>query len=330
MKIIFNFILIIGCFSVVFLSVLIFFYLNGGLMDMVYATVLWPFNYYKQVNVVPYGFGLREFLWQYFENSLSPLPSGLAISLSSIIIFPYIVIFLLPFIVTGLCFFCIKNKSYRASVFNVTTVPYWVVGTGLWLSEAHRPDIYHLVWGSPIILILCYLLMNVIFANRKKVLTFTFGIILISSFTLGMFNLLKSSSARERIISRRGIFYSYEGDEALTFLHQKVKEGEYVFIYPYHPMYYFLANVKNPTKYNNLIYNYHTNFQFKEAINALEEKNVKYILWDTVAEGRNLMLWFPHYKHPEEDALIMEPYITKRYKLIDMRNGFRIMERKQN
>lgn len=330
MKLKFNVALTIGCFSAVFLSVLFFFYLNNGLMDMVYSTIVWPLNYYNKVNVVPYGFGLREFLLQYFENSLSPLPSGLAISLSSILIFPYIFIFLLPFIVTGLCFFCIKNKSYRASVFNVTTIPYWVFGTGLWVSEAHRPDIYHLVWGSPIIFMLFYLMLSVLFNNRKHILTFVFGIIIISSFTLGMFNLLKSSSAREKIISRRGVYYSFERDDALSFLQQNVKEGESVFIYPYHPMYYFLANVKNPTKYNNLIYNYHTNFQFKEAVNALEKSKVKYILWDTVAEGSNLILWFPHYKHPENDLLIMEQYITNKYKFISTRNGFRIMERKQN
>jgi len=329
-KILLNLILIIGSFSAVILTVLAFFYLNSGLSEMVYATIIWPLNYYKQVNVVPYGFGLREFLWKYYENSLSPLSSGIAVFLSSILIFPYIFIFLLPIVVTSLCVFCIKNKSHRASVFNVTTIPFWVVGIGLWLSEVHRPDIYHLVWGSPIIFLLFYLLLNVLFKNRKHILTVMFGTILICSFTLGMFNLLKSSSAKEKIISRRGIYSSFERDDALAFLQQKVKEREYVFVYPYHPMYYFLANVKNPTKYNNLIYNYHTELQFQEAVNTLEKKKVKYILWDTVAQGRNLTIWFPHYRHPENDSLIMEQYIKNKYKLIYIRNGLRIMERKQN
>jgi hypothetical protein len=330
MKILFNLFLILGCYSAVIITVFIFFYINGGLNDMVYDTVLWPFNFYKQVNIVPYGFGLREFLWKYYEKSLSPLPSGLAISISSsILIFPYLLIFLLPFIVIGLCFFCIKNKFYRTRVFNVTTIPYWVVGIALWLSEAHRPDIYHLVWGSPIIFILFYLIMNVIFANRKNILTFTFGVLLITSFTLGMFNLLQSSTAREKIVSRRGSFYSYAKDGALDFLLRKTKEGEYVFIYPYNPMYYFLADVKNPTRYNNLIYNYHNTGQFEESIAALEQKKVQYILWDTVVAGWNLRRWFPHYKHPEKGSLIMERYIRNNYNLVDMRNGFRIMERKQ-
>ena len=93
-------------------------------------------------------------------------------------------------------------------------------------------------------------------------------------------------------------------------------------------MYYFLAEVKNPTRYNNLIYKYHTELQFKEAVETLEKKNVRYILWDTVVEGANLTKWFPRYKHPIGESLIMEKYITESYRLIDIKNGFRIMERK--
>ena len=322
--------LMVGCFSVLVLSVLFFFYINNGLNDMVFSTILWPWNNYNSINVVPYGFGLREFVWQYFQHSLSPLPSGTVTFLSSILIFPYVLVFLLPFLMIGLCFICIKDKTYRKNAFNASTFPYWVVGIGLWFSEAHRPDIYHLVWGSPVIFLLFYFLMNVVFANRKHFLTATFGIILISSFALGMFHLLKASTAREKIDSRRGTYYSYERDRALEFLLRKTKEGEYVFIYPYYPMYYFLADVKNPTRYNNLIYDYHTNSQFQESINALGQKKVKYVFWDTIAEGRNLMRWFPHYKHPEKDSLVMEQYIINNYSLVDVKNGFRIMERKQN
>jgi len=198
---------------------------------------------------------------------------------------------------------------------------------GLWISEAHRPDIYHLVWGSPVLFTLLYLLLNVLLRNRKTILTVTFGTIIICSFTLGMFNLLKSSTASERTISRRGTFYSFGRDDALAFLHQEIKAGEYVFVYPYDPMYYFLAEVKNPTRYNNLIYRYHTELQFEEAIESLENKNVRYILWDTVKEGDNLVRWFPGYKHPNEESLIMERYITGKYNPIGIKNGFRIMKR---
>jgi 4-amino-4-deoxy-L-arabinose transferase-like glycosyltransferase len=328
LKIISHAVLLIGSYFAVISLVAIYFYFNDGLADLIHATILWPLNYYKQVNVVPYGFGLYKFIWQYFHNSLSPLPPGVSTSLSGVLVFSYVLISILPFLVLFICLLCVNNLSLRSRMFNLDTVPYWIVGFGLWISEAHRPDIYHLVWGSTVLFILLYLLLNVLLKNRKTIIAVTFGVIIICSFTLGIFNLLKSSTASERTISRRGTFYSFGRDDALAFLHKEVRAGEYVFIYPYGPMYYFLANVKNPTRYNNLIYTYHTKLQFKEAIDALEKKKVRYVLWDTVVEGANLTRWFPHYKHPKEESLLMERYITERYRLIDIRNGFRIMERK--
>ncbi len=327
-KIIGHAILLIGSYLAVISIVLIYFYLNDGLADMIHDTILWPLNYYKQVNVVPYGFGLRKFIRQYFQSSLSPLSSGFTNSLSAVLLFSYVLISLLPFLILFPCLLCLNNLSLRSSLFNLETTPYWAVGMGLWVSESHRPDIYHLVWGSPVLFILLYLLVNVLLRNRKTILTVTFGLIIICSFTLGMFNLLKSSTASERTISRRGTFYSFGRDDALAFLNKETSAGEYVFIYPYGPMYYFLADVKNPTRFNNLIYKYHTDLQFEEAVDALDKKNVRYILWDTVVEGDNLIRWFPNYKHPKEESLIMEKYITERYRLIGIKNRFRIMERK--
>jgi hypothetical protein len=320
-------ILFIGSYLAVISFVYIYFYLNDGLADMVYDTILWPLNYYNQVNVVPYGFGLYKFVWQYFQNSLSPLSSGFSSSLSVVLSFSYVLISLLPFLVLFPCLLCVNNRSLGSTLFDLETTPYWTVGIGLWVSEAHRPDIYHLVWGSPVLFILFYLLMNVLLRNRKTILTVTFGMIIICSFTLGMFNLLKSSTASERTISRRGTFYSFGRDDALAFLNQNTRAGENVFIYPYDPIYYFLADVNNPTRFNNLIYKYHTKLQFEEAIEALEKKSVRYILWDSEKEGNNLIRWFPGYQHPKDEFLIMERYITERYRLIDIKNGFRIMER---
>jgi hypothetical protein len=326
-KIMSHIILFVGSYLAVISIVLIYFYVNDGLADLIYSTILFPINYYEQVNMVPYGFGLNKFIWQYFQNSLSPLPSAFTISLSAVLVFSYALIYLLPFLVLFPCYLCLNNRDLRSNLFNLETTPYWTVGMGLWISEAHRPDIYHLVWGSPVLFTLLYLLLNVLLRNRKTILTVTFGTIIICSFTLGMFNLLKSSTASERTISRRGTFYSFGRDDALAFLHQEIKAGEYVFVYPYDPMYYFLAEVKNPTRYNNLIYRYHTELQFEEAIESLENKNVRYILWDTVKEGDNLVRWFPGYKHPNEESLIMERYITGKYNPIGIKNGFRIMKR---
>jgi len=109
----------------------------------------------------------------------------------------------------------------------------------------------------------------------------------------------------------------------------KSKRGEYVFVYPYYPMYYFLAGIRNPTEYSILMYNINTEAQFHKAISDLDRKKVRYILWDTYVEGQNLKTWFPQYEHPSRNNLEIERYIETHYEVQEIRNGFKIMQRRE-
>lgn len=318
-----------SCFLIVAISTIVLFYLHGGLGDFLHDTIIWPLHNYEGINHVPYGFGISTFLWRYFSLSLSLLPSGQADFLSSLLIFPYVLIVVLPFIVAGLFAFCATDASYRSKVLNASTVPYVVFGTGLWLSESHRPDMFHLVYGSGIAVILLFFLANLLLQKRRLLRTIVLAIMLVSLLTSGIFNLAKASSAVSKTASRRGVLFSNYTDEALNFLDNTLNEGDYVFIYPCYPMYYFLANLRNPTRYNSLFYGYNTKKQFKEAIKSLEQKKPEYILLDSIVEGRRLVRWFPYYKHPNGKDLVMEQYIMNKYKLIGTKNGFRIMKRKR-
>src|SRR6202022_3831869 len=94
------------------------------------------------------------------------------------------------------------------------------------------------------------------------------------------------------------------------------------------PMYYFLSGTVNPTPFSILMYHINTDDQFREAISALEDKRVKYVLWDTVVDGQNLKQWFPLYQHPSREKQLMEPYFAEHYSLAGNKNGFRLLERK--
>jgi hypothetical protein len=116
-------------------------------------------------------------------------------------------------------------------------------------------------------------------------------------------------------------------DAALRFLSTAIKEREFVFIYPYCPIYYYLANLSNPTRYSVLLYGYNTPAQFDEVIRNLEEKRVRYVL-DAAGYGDDPRRWFPAYRQPAADKLELEQYISQHYEVTTASNGFRLLQRR--
>jgi hypothetical protein len=94
-------------------------------------------------------------------------------------------------------------------------------------------------------------------------------------------------------------------------------------------MYYFLADLRNPTRFSILLHNYNSDSQFDEVINDLRQRRVKYILWDTIVDGKNLTTWFPDYKQPGEEHLQLERFLQSHYEQKAIQNGFRILQRKE-
>src|SRR5262249_34548074 len=122
-----------------------YFWARGGLSDLIYATFVWPLKNYMGVGHVSYGFGFADSF-----RRIASLHPAAALLLS----IPFLVVLLLPLIVV------ILGLHLRFSSFNARTLPFWLVGWALWISEAHRPDIYHLVLGSPVLLVLGFSLMH--------------------------------------------------------------------------------------------------------------------------------------------------------------------------
>ena len=193
----------------------------------------------------------------------------------------------------------------------------------------HRKDISHIIYGSPLFLVIFYFIWNISFEKLRMIRLLGMSLLMISLTFFGAINISIASSADYKIVTRRGTVHTHRNDDALSFLHDQVKAGEYVFIYPYYPMYYFLAGIRNPTEYTILVYNYNTEGQFHKALMDLERKKVRYILWDTLVTGQNLKTWFPQYKHPSSNYLEIERYIEAHYKFREIRNGFKIMQRRE-
>lgn len=309
-------------------SVLLFFYIQGGLRELVYAGLLWPLSNYHNANIVPYAYGLWEFNWPYLLQVFHAFfPMGISRVLSLLFLLPFLLIAILPFVMVLLGGLALVNRTKQEQTLTSLIPAYSLVGTALWVSEIHRMDIMHLTYGAPLLLIVVFFLWKVVAGSRPVLWRSTLALLTVVLVMIGMLNLVVVSTAKTALTTRRGNIYAFNEDRVLRFLVEHTASGEEVFVYPYYPMYYFLGDVRNPTRYSWLMYRLNTYAQFAEVIESLERKKVRYVLWDTIVEGDNIRKWFPAYVQPAKEALRLERYLERYYRVIGVENGFRILER---
>jgi hypothetical protein len=305
-----------GYTSVVALM-LVYFWTQHALGDLFYANVLWPSQHYSAVNVVPYAQDMVRGCWDHFVIAKSGF--RWTIVTASILIAPFLFVAALPALLPALAARFLRN-SVRPEI-----VLYWLCGVALWFSEIHRKDIFHLVFGSPLLIILCIYYLQ---QYRSKVADLALQILAISATCLAGFNLFLALSARPTP-TRVGSVATFKNLSGLTVLDEKVRPGEEIFAYPYCPMYYFLSATTNPTPYGGLLYNFNTPGQFDEVVSVLEQRRVRYVLWDTHFQSKELAALFPPSARISPAALIIEPYLESHYKVVWADPDTRLLERQE-
>jgi len=301
----------------------LWFYSSNALDDLLYATVVWPSTEYSTLNRLTYGFATLRAPLGIVARVLTET-NPLLVYATVICLIPLAVIAVLPLLAVGLLVRARIHAVRKDIVVNATVAAYLLMGLAMWLSELHRPDIYHLIWGSPLLLIAVFVLAaRLIPAKPQLVMLSVLGFTILVS---GAFNAVRAMTAHEVITTRRGLVHLDKPDPALEFVLQHVSANAPLFVYPYYPMYYYLADVRAPTRYSILVHNYNTRPQFEEVVNDLERAKVEFVLWDTLVSGENLKRWFPGYVHPSD--LPLEDYLVLNYDEIGVANEFRILRRR--
>jgi Dolichyl-phosphate-mannose-protein mannosyltransferase len=292
----------------------VYFWSQHALWDLFYANVVWPLGNYSAANVVPFAHGLISHCWDHFV-----IAEGFYWTIvASVLITPFLFIAALPALLPALA------VRYRTSPGRPEIVLYWLCGCGMWLSEIHRKDIFHLVFGSPLLIILCIYYLG---RYRAKVADLALQVLAISAVCLAAFNLFLVLAARP-LATRVGTVALLRDAPVLRVLDDKVAPGEEVFAYPYCPMYNFLSATTNPTRYSVLLYNYNTPSQFEEVVQVLEKRRVRYVLWDTHFQAKELAALFPASTRVAPGTLIIEPYLESHYKVVWADADTRLLERK--
>jgi 4-amino-4-deoxy-L-arabinose transferase-like glycosyltransferase len=294
--------------------VLIYFWSHHALEDLIYANVLWPSMRYSAVNIVPYANGIVQYYWNGWVGP--PGGSRWLVGLAIVLIGPFLLVAALPpvLVILGVLH---RKKDTRQEV-----LLYWLCGWALWLSEIHRKDMCHLVFGSPLLIILC---IHYIEEYRAKVADWVLQIISISAGCLAAFNLLLVLFAHP-VPTKAGSVAVLKNDPVITALDNRVSPGEEIFVYPTYPMYYFLSGTTNPTRWSGLGYNYNSASELQEVVQVLDRRRVRHVVWDTLFQEKIKMV-FPSMKPARSDQLIIEPYLESHYRVVWQENGVLIMER---
>jgi len=295
--------------------VALYFWSKGALSSLIDANILWPFRNYGVVNVVPYAHGIFQGYWgQWVDAGKGKL---WAVVLASILIVPFLFIAAVPLLLAYITFLLRKTKV------NSELLLLLLCGGALWISELHRKDMVHLVFGAILLLIP---IIGVLHDSNKKASEYLLQVLVITSVCLLSFNLLLVLTA-QNVSTRVGSVAMYGKDKVLMALDSRVAEGEELFIYPYCPSYYFLSGTSNPTRYSFLQYNYNSRTEFDDAIAVLDRRKVRFVLWDTNFNIKLRPINFPSAPPVSSGDLIMEPYLETHYKVVSEVDGFKIMER---
>jgi len=313
-------------FAAIGLGVIGFFWSRGALRDLLNATLVFPATSYHAVNVVPYAFSLRE---QYLEPwaaiflTLCPWPIT---EVAAIVVWlPLVIVTVAPALVAVLTIADLASKRlWQLAPSGPSRWSYLLAAFALFASELHRPDLIHLVYGSPLLLVV---LTGRLAGLRSRPAALARGVLTSCSVLTAIVLLSPAVGQHQVMNTRRGQVAMAQYDDALEFIQSHVAPGDPVFVYPYYPMYYFLANVRNPTRHSILLYGYNGADEFRDAVQSIESKRVEFVLWDTVVSGENLRRWFPGYSDPAVEDQVLEAYLQSHYRLLDTRNGFRILQR---
>jgi 4-amino-4-deoxy-L-arabinose transferase-like glycosyltransferase len=297
---------------------------TGAVSDLLYINLIFPFTRYEDTGWVPYAFYFRDLAWvrplAVLTQVVPPVAARLLAAVLAVPLGTLAAVPLLAVLSAGA-----RTLPGREG-WGEERALLWVGGIALWLSEAHRWDVFHLMYGSPLILagIIGEALVS---GHERGWRSRLVGGLTACTVALGIWQSAVGLAAQVPQETRRGTVRTYARDDALQFLLDKTKPGDFVFVYPYYPMYYFLADVRNPTRYGILLYGYNTIAQFQEALEDLDRKRPEYVLWDRLVDGDNWKRWYPAYVQPPERDLIIEPYLNRYYKTIATKSGFRIMQR---
>src|SRR5260221_7154158 len=135
-------------YLIVVVSVMVLYWLAGGLPDLIYANLIWPLTNYGPTNAVSYGSEFSELYWIFTTSLRTLCPPVVTIAISSFLCLPFIVVIGLPLVLLVFGLRQLWLAARRTSPQQPLPCASHPIGSECYSAAAAREAIYH--WRSAV------------------------------------------------------------------------------------------------------------------------------------------------------------------------------------
>jgi 4-amino-4-deoxy-L-arabinose transferase-like glycosyltransferase len=253
-------------------------------LSLMLADWFWPLQHYSLANHVSYGYQ------NWSENARHLLFGSGSLTVRVIMIVaisPCFLIPALPLAAAGLLGYWMVQmaRRRRARAISAHYVLICAALSGLLLSVViGRADIIHFMYLLPLFAVPLSWMIDgrdipgQLF-HKAKPFFVTYSVIASLLFATPL--LLRAVNARMPVQTRRGVVDVPASDTVVEYVQAHVAAGEEILVYPYLPLYYYLTDTANPTRYEYFQPGMHTPQQAQEMLAELTTARVPVVLFET-------------------------------------------------
>ena len=244
---------------------------------------LWPLRHYSQANRVAYGYqNWSDAARQQLLFSGSILERAVKILAVS----PCLWIPVLPLIALSVFVYC-NRDSVRDRMPEIKVSQYLLVGgasAGLLFSViVVRADIIHFMYLQPVFaVVLAWMVDGDAIPGKflMKTRSLLSAYLVIALVALAIPPLLATLGANHTVTSRRGRITTRGQDTVIDYVQAHVLPGEKLLVYPYLPLYSYLTETSNPSRYDYFQSGMNTDVQEAEILATLRASRTPSVLFE--------------------------------------------------
>jgi hypothetical protein len=253
-------------------------------LSLMLADWFWPLHHYSLANHVPYGYQNWSDITRHLFFGSGSLTQRVVTVLA---LSPCFLVPALPLAAVALLIYWLVHMWRKGEPRAVAAHYVLICSTlsGLLFSVVMgRADIIHFMYLMPLFALVLAWMMDgrdmpgrLFRQMRPLFIAYVLGTFLMFAAPM----LLRALNARDQVQTRRGAVRVPARDTVVEYVQARVIAGEKILVYPYLPLYYYLTDTANPTRYEYFQPGMHTPQQAEEMLAEITSSRVPVVLFES-------------------------------------------------